>query len=126
MILSNENGLDISVGIQCYKPGGCEYWGYSTRKLPKPNVFDLYNLSMKKEVALYERGLVDFSSLKDGSSIKNDQQKRQIDLALNNRGNYINKNEIAQYLTLSIGSAHELWCVKRLFLCWGCNSPLNT
>ena len=68
----------------------------------------------------------DCISLKDGSSIKNDQQKRQIDLALNNRGNYINKNEIAQYLTLSIGSAHELWCVRRLFLCWGCNSPLNT
>lgn len=97
-LLRDKNEPDIPVGLQCEKPGLCEYWGYCTRKLPKPNVFDLYRLSMKKKVALYERGLVDLSSLKDETSITNELQKRQIDFALNDRGTYINKKEITKFL----------------------------
>ena len=97
-LLNDENEPDIPVGLQCEKPGDCEYWGYCTRGLPKPNVFDLYRLVMKKKVALFESGLVSLSSLEGESSIKNDQQKRQIDFAIHDRGTYIDKREIKEFL----------------------------
>lgn len=98
-LLSSETEPGIPVGMQCEKPGECEYWGYCTRNLPKPNVFDVYNLTMKKKVALYDRGLIDLSSLEKEASIKNDKQKRQIDFAVHDRGAYIDKEKIAEFLT---------------------------
>ena len=44
------------LGEQCFKPYDCPYWQYCSRDLPSPNVLDLYRISAKKGVRVYERG----------------------------------------------------------------------
>lgn len=101
-ILDNENEPDIDIGIQCGKPGECEFWDYCAKNLPKPSVFDLYRLSMKKKVDFYKRGQIDMASLESENSIKNYIQNRQIDFFLHDRGTYVEKEKIEEFLdTLS-------------------------
>lgn len=101
-LLDDENEPDIDIGMQCEKPGECEFWDYCAKHLPKPSVFDLYRLSMKKKIELYDRGRVDLASLEGERSIKNKTQNRQIDFFLHDRGTYVEKEKIAEFLdTLS-------------------------
>ena len=80
----------------------CACWKYCTRDLPKPNVFDLYRLSMKDKVALYQQGIISYSQAQKCPKIKNNIQKRQIDFALNERGTWIDQKGISEFLdTLS-------------------------
>ena len=100
--LEDKNEPSIPLGKQCGKPGDCSYWGYCTRTLPKPNVFDLYDTYMKKKLALYNKGLVSMQSLEGEPTITGEVQKRQIDFALHDKGTYVNKKEISEFLdTLS-------------------------
>ena len=96
--LEDKNEPSIPLGLQCENPGDCAYWGYCTRNLPKPNVFDLYRTSMKNKCDLYNRGLVDIASLEGEPTITGEIQKRQIDFALHDKGTYVNKEEISKFL----------------------------
>ena len=61
---SNEPNTDI--GIKCSEPYDCEFWEYCTRKLPKPNVFDLSILGNKAQKIKFEKyyeGKVTFEDL---------------------------------------------------------------
>ena len=101
-LLENENEPDIDIGVNCAKAGDCECWAYCARHLPKPSVFDVYRLNAKTKSKLYAQGLVDFASLEGNSSIKNAIQKRQIDYALHDRGIYVDKQALLNFLgTLS-------------------------
>ncbi len=97
-VLDSDTEPNIALGLQCGKPKDCSYWGYCSKVLPKPNVFDLYRLSMNNKVKLYGRGLADFASLESESTIKNKIQLRQIDFFLHDRGEYIDKEKIAEFL----------------------------
>ena len=57
---------DIDIGIKCTEPYMCDFWDYCTRKLPKPNVFDLSILGNKAKKIKFEKyynGVVSFEEL---------------------------------------------------------------
>ena len=93
---AEEPALDLSV--RCKSPYMCNFWGYCTRDLPKPSVFDLYNLFFAKKLACYKAGLISFESLERSGRISNDKQMRQIDFALHKRETHIDKQNIKRFL----------------------------
>ena len=51
------------VGLRCFNPYDCGFWKYCTRKLPKPNVFDLAGARKTTMFKCYNQGLVSFADL---------------------------------------------------------------
>ena len=95
-VISCKTEPGARLGVNCTKADDCGYWGYCTRELPKPNVFELYNFRRKR--AMYEKGLVSFEQLEGEPSITGEMQKRQIDFHLHDRGTYIDKEGIVSFL----------------------------
>ena len=96
MSSTEEPQIDLSMG--CHKPYDCPFFGYCTRNLPSPSVFDLYNLGFDKKLDYYYRGKSDFYSLASSPKITNEKQRRQLDFALNDRGIYVDKAKIQAFL----------------------------
>ena len=97
-IMASEDEPQIDLSIGCHKPYPCPFFGYCTRHLPSPSVFDLYNLAFNKKLEYYYAGKCDFISLSSSPGITNDKQRRQLDFALNDRGTYVDKPEIRKFL----------------------------
>ena len=97
-IMASEEEPDIDLSMGCHKPYPCPFFGYCTRGLPSPSVFDLYSLNFDKKLDYYYAGKSDFASLATSPKIKNDKQRRQIDFALNDRGVYVDKPQLTAFL----------------------------
>ncbi len=98
-VLSGDAEPEMDLAEGCL---GCDWWGYCTRELPAPNVFDLYRLSKKKKIEYYQKGLVGYDALRASGLIKNATQKRQMDLALEDLGTWTEPEKIREFLdTLS-------------------------
>ena len=96
-ILSDESEPDIGIGRQCIKPYDCGFWNYCTRNIPKPNVFDLYNMKTRK-YTLYNKGIFTYEALENEKSITNPIHKLQIDHYLHDRGTYVDKENLRNFL----------------------------
>ncbi len=93
---------DIDISTRCRDPYGCAFWGYCARSLPNPSVFDLYLLNYGKKIQYYREGKTDFRSLLGDPGIKNEKQIRQILFGLYDKGDYVEKDNIREFLkTLS-------------------------
>ena len=97
-ILSCTEEPDYDLDLRCHDPYNCSYWNYCSRHIPSPNVFDLYGMFFKNKIKYYNKGLIDYESLKDSGCIKSDKQLRQIDFALNDRGTYTEPEHIREFL----------------------------
>ena len=86
----NENNEPkIDLGVYCMNPYACEYWGYCTRKLPTPNVFDVRGrMWFSKKIEKYYEGKISFEDLINENL--SEVQLEQIDFALNNKPPKIN------------------------------------
>ena len=99
--LASESEPNCAIGEHCRDPYDCAYWDYCTAHLPKPSVFDLYRISFKKALAHYYKGKTSFTDMLSVPKL-NDKQLRQIHFSLEDRGTYVNKDEIRGFLdTLS-------------------------
>ena len=59
---------DIDIGSHCNKPYECdakEYCWRVQRAIPEYSIFNIFNLGSKKQVALYEKGIVDIKDIPD-------------------------------------------------------------
>ena len=93
---------ETEIGAQCRSPYECEYWGYCTRALPQPNVFNLYRIRFDKALDCYSGGDIAYEDLLRHGRVTNKTQLRQIDFALHNRGVYADAAAIRKFLgTLS-------------------------
>ena len=85
-----------------WEPGedcrGCELFGYCSRNLPSPNVFDLYRLQKKKMIEYYRQGLISYADLNRAGVIRNATQKRQMDYFLADLGTYTEPEKIREFL----------------------------
>ncbi len=101
-VMASKEEPNIAVFEGCNDPYACAFFGYCTRSLPTPSVFDLYKLPYKKQLALYRQGVVTYEDfLRDGSMV-NDMRRRQAEFALEDRGTYIDREGIRAFLgTLS-------------------------
>ncbi len=90
---------DTDIGTHCCDPYDCDFWGYCTEKLPTPNVFDLYRMNYNKALELYRQGKTDFDTLLHDGSITNPKQLRQMLHYLSEQGDYIEKENIRDFLS---------------------------
>ena len=67
------------------KYGECSFWQYCSRDLPKPNVFDISNMSNNQKFEKYHEGKISFEDLENDESITNTNFIQQIDFELHDR-----------------------------------------
>lgn len=98
MVLTSDEEPDIDLGIYCKKPYDCSFWKYCSKNIPEQSVFKLYRLPSKKKFEYYHNGWITYRDLIDNAPITNEKQLRQIEFALEDKGTYINKTEIAAFM----------------------------
>lgn len=101
-LLGCPNEPDIGLSVSCNDPYKCAFWKYCARDLPKPSVFDLYRLPFSKKIAYYRKGMAAFDQVINDDKLTNAKQLRQIEYELEDKGTYIEKENIRDFLnTLS-------------------------
>jgi len=61
-----QNEPNIDIGSHCKKPYECDAKAYCwkvQRNIPDYSIFNIFNLGSKKQVALYERGIVNIDDI---------------------------------------------------------------
>lgn len=97
-ILTSDEEPDIDLDIYCKKPYDCAFWKYCSQHIPEQSVFKLYRLPAKKKFEYYHNGWISYRDLIDNAPITNEKQLRQIEFALEDKGTYVNKTEIAAFI----------------------------
>ena len=59
-----------AIGGHCFAPYDCGFFGYCTRTLPKPNIFDVAGLQTRTKLANYSKGIVSFSDIEQKKALK--------------------------------------------------------
>ena len=95
--LTTEPDKDLHEG--CNAPYECAFKAYCMKahNVPSPSVFDLYRMSWKKALEMYQNGKVSFESLRDEKAI-NEHQRMQIESTLQNV-DLIDKVKIRSFLS---------------------------
>lgn len=97
-ILVSSEEPDIDLSMSCNKPYPCSFWKYCSKHIPNPSVFNLYRMPFKKKLEYYEEGLLTYGELQCSGKISNDKQLRQIQHFLEDKGTYIEKENIKSFL----------------------------
>ena len=97
-ILASKEEPDIDIDIHCNKPYKCAFWKYCSRSLPVPSVFNLYRIRFSDAVKFYKEGITTYEQLENDLRIKSPTQIKQIDYALHDKGVFIDKAIIGQFL----------------------------
>lgn len=97
-IINSKNEPSIDLSVSCHKPYDCPFFKYCTKKLSKPNVFDLgWNVRFDKKIDMYKRGHISFKDIID-KELVNDKANEQIRFELRDNPPKINKNNIKDLL----------------------------
>ena len=88
---------DKPLGEYCFKPYPCPFFNYCAKNLPFPNVFDIASMRTDTKLKYYNEGIISFEDLKDIDM--NENYKMQIDYELNDKGDYIDKEYIKEFLS---------------------------
>ena len=96
--LSREDEPSDDIGPHCFSPYDCGFWGYCTRCLPKPNVFDVAALQKEKMFACYREGVVSFADLTACGRL-NAKQRQQVEHELFGCPPAIDEDAIRQFLS---------------------------
>ena len=99
-ILDSDKEPDIEPSENCNSPYACAFWQYCSKHIPSPSVFDIYRLPFKKKIEYYLEGLISYETLAGSGLIKNAKQLRQIEYALDDKGTYIEKDNIKAFLDM--------------------------
>lgn len=73
-----ENEPDIEIGKHCNNPYECdakEYCWKVQRSIPDYSVFNIFNLGSKKQIELYEQGIVDIKDVPDNFAMTANQKQ---------------------------------------------------
>jgi len=65
----SQNEPDIDIGSHCKKPYECDAKAYCwkvQRNIPEYSIFNIFNLGSKKQIALYEQGIVNIGDIPEG------------------------------------------------------------
>ena len=60
---------DHPCGLYCFNPHECRFRGYCMANLPSPSVFDLYSISKKDALKLYNEGKADLKTIYENEDI---------------------------------------------------------
>ena len=93
-ILCGEEPIE-PIAIHCHEPYDCGFFGYCTKGITTPNVFNLYRMNFKKKCDLYNQGKISFEDLVNEKL--NEIQQLQVGSYLNNT-QLVTPEEIRQFL----------------------------
>ena len=97
-ILASPEEPSTDLSKSCNDPYRCAFWGYCSRNLPHPNVFDLYRLPFKKKIEYHRLGKDSFESLLNDPNMTNDKRLRQIEHALTDLPDYVDVGRVMKFL----------------------------
>ncbi len=97
-IIECEDEPEYDLSERCRDPYECAYWEYCSRHIPKDSVFDLYRMKFAKKIELYRKGLIEYPDLLACDEVDNKTQIRQMEYALNDKGTYIEEENIRDFL----------------------------
>ena len=97
-ILNDPDEPNIDLSPSCNNPYKCAFWNYCAKDVPSPSVFDLYRLQFKKKIEYYRKGMVTYEDLICDPKMTNQQRLRQMDYYLNDKGTYVDKEAIREFL----------------------------
>ena len=86
------------IGLHCFAPYECGFFGYCTRCLPKPNVFDVAGARLTTKFKCYNKGIVSFEDLNVCDALSVGQYK-QVEHELFNYPPYIDQKAIRAFLS---------------------------
>ena len=89
---------EMPLGEQCFSPYDCAYRQYCARALPSPNVFDLYNIRIKKACEYLRQGIVSFDDVVRSGIPLNETQRRQVEFEQLQLPTYVNRLGIKSFL----------------------------
>ncbi|MDD5372344.1 MAG: DUF2779 domain-containing protein [Sulfurimonas sp.] len=73
-----ENEPNIEIGKHCHNPYECDAKNYCwkvQRDIPDFSIFNIFNLGSKKQIELYEQGIVDIKDVPDSFSMTTNQKQ---------------------------------------------------
>ena len=85
------------IGPHCFSPYTCGFFGYCTKDLPKPNVFNVRNLQARTAFKCYRQGFISFAQL-NTCDLLSPAQYTQIEHELYPCPPRIDKENIKQFL----------------------------
>jgi len=94
-----EHEPDIEIGKQCKKPYECdalEYCWRVQRGIPEYSMFNIFNLGSKKEVELYEQGIINIADIPDDFDMTPNQKQAVINYKSGE--SYIDKEAIKEFI----------------------------
>jgi hypothetical protein len=94
--LNNKEEIENDIDSYCFKPYECPFIEYCMKDLPKPNVFDIRRMKITDKLLLYKAGKISFEDLVNENI--NEKYLQQIDFELNDKDDYINKENIEDFL----------------------------
>ncbi len=94
-----ENEPDIDIGSQCNKPYECDAKNYCwkiQRQIPDYSIFNIFNLGSKKQVELYNQGVIDIEDIPEDFDMTANQ--KQAVENYKSKVSYIDKENIKAFL----------------------------
>ena len=67
--MEQETEPAMQVGMHCSKPYDCGFFGYCTRDLPQPNIFNVMGPQEERKFALCQKGIVSYQDLADHDAL---------------------------------------------------------
>ncbi|PLY05183.1 MAG: DUF2779 domain-containing protein [Arcobacter sp.] len=93
------NEPDIDIGKHCNKPYECDAKNYCwkvQRKIPEYSIFNIFNLGSKKQVELYNQGIIDIENIPEDFDMTANQ--KQAVENYKSKASYIDKENIKAFL----------------------------
>lgn len=85
------------IGPNCFSPYNCGFFGYCTKHLPKPNVFDVAGLRAAKKLDLYKSGVISFEDLAY-SQVLPQNRRQQVEFEVYDLPPHIETEPICEFL----------------------------
>ena len=83
-VLRQKEIPNVPIGVQCFNPYQCSFYGTCWKDVPEYSVFDIANLKMEKKFELYNNGHVKFEDIPEEYKL-NDKQRMQVDCHIDNK-----------------------------------------
>lgn len=97
-IASQPNEPSKPVGVQCKSPYECGYRAWCWKHIPKPSVFDLNRMQMRRALDLASHGIVSLSDAYDSGVITSERQLVQAECEAKGLDEIIDREAIRRFL----------------------------
>ncbi len=93
-----EQEPDTPIGEYCFSPYDCGYYPYCSSDLPRPNVFEVGGMQLKKKLSYYNAGIVSFSDLAKAEDL-GPAYRLQVETCLHPERERIDREGIREFLS---------------------------